>query len=120
MTKPVRFTSYIKGVLAEAYVCAYLMLYGYKIIAQRYKTKLGEIDIIAKKGDITAFIEVKMRKDRTAALEAVTVRSQKRIIKTAQAYMAKAQGTVVDQYRFDVVVVGLWGKLEHIKNAFIS
>jgi Holliday junction resolvase-like predicted endonuclease len=48
------------------------MLKGYPIVALRYRTKLGEIDRIARKGDLAVFVEVKARCDETGAIDAVS------------------------------------------------
>ena len=95
---------------------------GYKIITTNYTCPLGEIDVIAKDGDVLVFVEIKTRKNRTLAQvkEAVTTRKQRQISKVALAYM-KSHNLWRSKARFDVVAVGLLhGKkeIEIIKDAF--
>jgi putative endonuclease len=62
------------------YIAAlFLMLKGYRIVALRYRTKLGEIDIIARKGDLAVFVEVKARRNEIGAIDAVSYAAQSRI-----------------------------------------
>ncbi len=85
---------------------SYLMKQGYRILKKNYRTKVGEIDLIAEHNNVLVFIEVKSRTD--AALEhpfmAVTPRKQKKIAQTAQSFLV--QNKVGDrEIRFDVVSV---------------
>lgn len=101
----------------ERFAAKYLKKQGYKILSQNYKAKMGEIDIIAKDGDILVFAEVKQRAYDAfgAPREFVTKEKQRKIKNTAQLYMMKSKhkGNV----RFDVVEV-LGKDITHIKNAF--
>ena len=93
---------------------------GYAILARNYRCPAGEIDIIAADGDTTVFIEVKYRSTDTSGYpsEAVTVRKQERIIKTAMAYISdKPQGGI----RFDVAeILAKNGRkyIRYMENAF--
>jgi putative endonuclease len=95
---------------------------GYKIWERNYKTKLGEIDIIAKDKDTVCFIEVKTRlSDRFGSpLESISVSKQKKIIRVALSFL-KENNLLDKKARFDVVsVVYAEGKLnpDLIKQAF--
>ena len=95
---------------------------GYRILTTNYRCPLGEIDVIARDGDVLVFVEIKTRKNKSpgSVKEAVTVRKQRQISKVALAYM-KSQNLWGSKARFDVVAVGLLdGKkeIEIIKNAF--
>ena len=95
---------------------------GYRILTTNYRCHFGEIDVIAKDGDVLVFVEIKTRKNKSldSVKEAVTVRKQRQISKVALAYM-KSQNLWGSKARFDVVAVGLLdGKkeIEIIKNAF--
>jgi len=83
----------------------YLLKQGYQILATNYKTKLGELDIIAEEGDILAFVEVKTRSSRSFGLpqESVNFKKQNKIIRVALQYIKdhKFQGT----WRVDVVAI---------------
>jgi putative endonuclease len=113
-------TSYAKGVLAEKRAVAQLRLHGYKILKERYKTKFGEIDVIAQKGDLIAFIEVKAHQSVEASLYAVTPRTRKRIEQSALWFLSENPEYSDFGMRFDVMVFkggGIWG--EHLDNAWM-
>ena len=95
---------------------------GYRILTTNYRCPLGELDIIAKDGDVLVFVEIKTRKNRSLdrVKEIVNSRKQRQISKVALAYM-KSNNLWGNRARFDVVAVGLFdGKkeIEIIKNAF--
>lgn len=106
----------------EALAVIMLRLKGYKIIKHRFKTKIGEIDIIAQKGradsKVIIFVEVKHRVDLTAALYSVTDVQTRRIEAAAELFMAYAHGLEHCAWRFDIIVTGarLWP--HHIKDAW--
>lgn len=105
------------GLKGEAAARKYLKKQGYKILEKNYKTKFGEIDIIAEKDGTVAFIEVKTRtsEDFGAPREAVDKSRQTRYIRGATAYFC---GREIDcTVRFDVIEV-LNGQINHIENAF--
>ena len=78
-----------KGRLGEDYTAAFLCRHGYEIVSRNYKVRGGEIDIIARKGGIIAFVEVKTRKSSSlvSGFAAVDAVKRQRIIKTAVRYM---------------------------------
>ena len=95
---------------------------GYRILTTNYRCHIGELDIIAKDGDVLVFVEIKTRKNRPLdrVKEIVTERKQRQISKVALAYM-KSHDLWESQARFDVVAVGLFDgrkEIEIIKNAF--
>ncbi len=95
---------------------------GYKILIRNYKTKLGEIDIIAKDKDVFCFVEVKSRDSLGCGLgkEAVTVKKQRQISKSALLFL-KENNLLDKKARFDVVSISnpdLDPESELIKNAF--
>ncbi|MEZ5759409.1 MAG: YraN family protein [Emcibacteraceae bacterium] len=67
MVKPAKKKAYKWGQLAELFASLMLRFKGYSIVARRYKTRVGEIDIIARKGPLTIFCEVKARDDYSKA-----------------------------------------------------
>lgn len=120
-------TNYRRGLVAEWLSVFVLMLKGYRIIKHRYKTKFGEIDLIAAKKGTIVFIEVKWRQTMESGLEAINQKTQQRIINAAKHFMAKQHqmsksgaknSAIVDGYRFDVVVWRSIFHFSHIKNAF--
>ncbi len=90
------------GKLGEQYAAQQLLHKGYSIVAVNYFSRYGEIDIVAIKDDILAFVEVKTRAKSYVAsgLEAVNISKQRKIINTAKLYMAEHQTDL--QPRFDV------------------
>lgn len=108
-----------KGRLAESVACFYLRLKGYKILSTRYKTKMGEVDIIARKSDTIAFIEVKKRPSTDDGLYAVHPRAMTRIKRAAEHYLIHHQKTAQNlQPRFDVIAIAAYHQIKHINNAF--
>ena len=120
-------TSYSKGVLAERHAAKQLELDGYKVVRERYKTKFGEIDIIAVKDGLLAFVEVKAHKSKTDSLYAVTSRTRRRIEQSALWFISEHPEYVDYDMRFDVMVFcgdadalnngGIRG--EHLDNAWM-
>lgn len=95
----------------------YLWRRGYKILERNYKNPFGEVDIIAKKGDVVAFIEVKTRLSDIfgAPSEAVNRERQRRYILAANYYYIGREPDCT--VRFDIIEV-YRGKINHIENAF--
>ena len=95
---------------------------GYRILETNYRCSLGEIDVVAKDGDVLVFVEIKTRKDRSLgeAKEAVHKRKQGQLSRVALAYL-KSNHLLGSKARFDVVAIGVSrGKeeIEIVKNAF--
>ncbi|MBB3311609.1 putative endonuclease [Rhizobium sp. BK196] len=107
-----------RGAAAEYIAAIFLMLKGYRVLAMRYKTKLGEIDIIARKGDLAVFVEVKARSDEMGAIDAVSYASQKRIRAASDFWLARQRDYARLSQRYDIVAI-LPGKLpRHFPDAF--
>ncbi|MDR2685619.1 MAG: YraN family protein [Rickettsiales bacterium] len=98
-------TNYRKGLLAETIATAFLLLKGYTILERRRRGggSLAEIDIIARRGDTIAFIEVKARRTIADGLLAITPHQQQRLRAAAEQYIAKFAPNL--NGRFDVIVV---------------
>jgi putative endonuclease len=94
------------GKLGEELAVAELERLGYAILARRYRTARGEIDIIATEGETLVFVEVKARASAEfgTAAEAVTRRKQLRLIAMAVDYLARA-AVAGRPCRFDVVAI---------------
>ena len=108
----------LKGDAGERKACEYLIKQNYKILITNHRNSGGEIDIIAKQGALTVFVEVKTRTDKTFgfAAEAVDFKKQQKIKTAATLY---AQKYNIEQMRFDVVEVYIKsGEINHIVNAF--
>ena len=94
------------GKQGEDAACAELARRGYAILARRYRTRFGEIDIIARDGDTMVFVEVKARRTKRlgAAAEQIPFRKRRRISAMALDYLAWA-GAIHHRCRFDVVAI---------------
>lgn len=110
--------AYRRGHLAEAAALALLLAKGFRPIARRYKTPLGEIDLIAKRGRTIAFVEVKARPTREEALLSVGRMSERRIIDAADLWLAKHPGAAGLDLRYDMVLVAPWRLPQHLPDAF--
>ncbi|NLL63460.1 MAG: YraN family protein [Ruminococcaceae bacterium] len=109
------------GRKGEELTAKYLQNKNYEIIEKNYSCRFGEIDLIAKKENFICFIEVKTRKQDafTTGFEAITVSKQRKIIKTAQYFLAYNKKYQNLQPRFDCVEVNSKTKrITYIKNAF--
>ncbi len=95
------------GRWGEAQVGEYLHKKGYRLIASGYRCRMGEIDLIAEKGGVLAFVEVKLRKnaDFAAAREQVTPATQQRIRTTAAFFLSEHPEYGEYRCRFDVAEV---------------
>jgi putative endonuclease len=107
-----------RGHLAETVALWFLRLKGYRLLARRFKCGSGEIDLVMRRGGITAFIEVKARNSHDAAVLAVTTRQAKRISAAAAAWMARDARAASGHCRFDIVAVSSNLRPRHIENAF--
>lgn len=114
-----RQETYRRGLIAEGAAKWFLRVKGYRILRQRYKCPLGEIDIIARKGDTIVFVEVKHRQTGDKAREAISPRQQQRITRAAEHFL-KSQGTQHIRCRFDAVLLHPPFGIDHIKNAWGS
>lgn len=101
-------------------VAAILMLYlkGYHIIGRRMRNYAGEIDLIAKRGNTLAFIEVKTRKILDNPGDVLTYHQQQRITRAASLFVAKHRRYADANLRFDLVLVRPFRLPEHIENAW--
>jgi putative endonuclease len=106
------------GVSAERQAAALLLVKGYRVVAHRFRTGVGEVDIVARRGDLLVFVEVKARGRLDDAAEAVTPRQQRRIIAAAEAWLAKHPDDVTRNIRFDVILVAPRRWPRHILGAF--
>jgi putative endonuclease len=109
------------GADSESMAVTFLKENGYKIIERNYRTKIGEIDIIAKDGDTIVFIEVKARKSRAYNPKEAVTSSKKRKISMVALYYLKSTRQINTRARFDVVAIDSAkksGAVEIIKNAF--
>jgi putative endonuclease len=106
------------GRAGENVVARMLEQKGATILARNYRSKYGEIDIIAQKGDTIAFVEVKRRVKHYFALSSViTEQKQQKIAKTARFFIIN-HPTITCSYRFDVALIEEDAEVVYIENAF--
>lgn len=103
----------------EGKACEYLKGNGYEILCRNFRSKKGEIDIIALDNDVLVFVEVKFRQSNTYGYssEAVNLKKQTVIYRVAEGYLSYNKQYEGMTCRFDVVGFDN-GKITHIKNAF--
>lgn len=102
---PKRVAAFRAGLAAESMAAALLIAKGYRILARRFRTPHGEIDLVARRRNLLAFIEVKARGSLDDAAHAVTPHQQQRIIAAAQAWMMAHPEHDGFDMRFDVILI---------------
>jgi putative endonuclease len=125
MMKNERRRAWERGRAAERLAILALRLSGYRILARNLKlgpvnAGLGEIDIVASRGRVIAFIEVKSRADWGLAAESILVRQRQRIVRAASAFLAARPQFAGHQARFDVMLVVPWRWPRHVLNSWRS
>jgi putative endonuclease len=118
VASPERVAAFRTGLSAESRAAAYLIAKGYRILARRFRTLHGEIDIVARRRNLIAFVEVKARASLDEAAFAVTPRQQARIINAAQAWLAAHPEHAEFELRFDVVLIAPRHLPRHLLAAF--
>lgn len=113
-----RAQSYRKGHVAEALAALLLTAKGYRILARRFRSPMGEIDLIAKRGHRIAFVEVKARATWQDGAWSVGPRQQARIARAAEAWRKRNPRLAAHEMSFDVVLVAPRRLPRHIAHAF--
>ena len=111
--------SYRFGLVAEKIAMLLLRFKGYQILHSRYKTKVGEIDIVASKSKEIIFIEVKARRSSFLIEEVLSSRQINRIKRAAEIFFSRNKRFDDYNWRFDFVEVRKFFRIKHHKN-FIS
>jgi putative endonuclease len=115
---PERIAAFNTGLSAESRAAALLLAKGYRILARRFRTPHGEIDIVARKRNLIAFVEVKARASLDEAAYSVTPRQQNRISNAAQAWLMTHPEHAEFDMRFDVVLIAPRHLPRHLLAAF--
>ncbi len=107
-----------RGRSAERLAALYLRLKGYRVLARRFKSPVGEIDLVMRRGGTIAFVEVKNRADFDTAALAVTPFARRRLLRAAEAYIGRHPHLAGMTLRLDVVLIvpGRWPR--HMVDAF--
>ena len=103
---------------AEAAAEAALVADGWQVLARRVRTAAGELDLVAERAGLLAFIEVKARPSLSEAAFALGTRQRARLIAAAEAWLAGNPGHGAAGMRFDVLLVAADGKVRRIADAF--
>jgi putative endonuclease len=107
-----------QGRRAEAFAALLLQLQLYRIVERRFKTPVGEIDLIAEHFGTTVFIEVKARGRADGAGEALLKVNRRRLVRAAGYYLAKHPRLAATPLRFDVIFLAPRSWPRHLKGAF--
>jgi putative endonuclease len=118
--RPAPKSSYAIGIAAELSARELLESKSYHILAQRYKTKAGEIDLVARRGDHLAFVEVKRRKTHDEAAWAIAPRQQARIALAAEVFLGEHGALAQCSASFDVILISPTQGCAHIEQAFLA
>lgn len=113
-----RRAAFRRGLRAEAAAAWYLRLKGYRILARRFRCPVGEVDIIAARGRLLCFVEVKARGDLDAAVFAVGGTGRRRIAAAALSWLSRRPDLSGHAWRFDIVAIRPWRLPVHIAAAF--
>ncbi|HEU4358091.1 MAG TPA: YraN family protein [Xanthobacteraceae bacterium] len=116
--RPERQIAFRTGISAESRAAAFLIAKGFRILARRWKSPVGEIDIIARRRSLLIFVEVKARDRLDDAAWSVTDRQRLRIVAAAEAWLARYPDDRIRDMRFDAVLVAPGRIPRHIPSAF--
>jgi putative endonuclease len=116
--RPERVAAFRTGLSAESRAAALLVAKGYRIVSRRFRSPVGEVDIIARRGRTLIFVEVKARSTLDGAAESLRARQQRRIAAAAAAWRAKCPDDIESHIRFDAILVAPGRIPRHIEAAF--
>jgi len=108
----------VSGIDAEALACAALARDGWTVLGQRLRTAAGEIDVVAERAGLVAFVEVKQRATLSVAAYALAPRQRRRLIAAAEILLGENPGWGLEGVRFDVLLVDGAGSVRRITDAF--
>lgn len=117
---PRRLRAFRLGLSAETRAAWWLRLKGYRILGRRVRLSRGEIDLIARRGQVVAFVEVKARATVDAAIEAVTPATRRRIAAAAHQWLSRNPAYVGFGLRFDIVALAPRRLPHHLVSAFTA
>jgi putative endonuclease len=116
--QPERQVAFRVGISAESRAAALLIAKGFRILARRFRSPVGEIDIVARRRHLLIFVEVKARERLDDAAWSVTERQRARIIAAAEAWLADHPDPSIQDIRFDAMLVAPGRMPQHIPAAF--
>jgi putative endonuclease len=107
-----------KGRAAETLAALFLRLKGYRVVARRFRTPVGEIDLVMQRASTLVFVEVKKRAFADDAVLAVTPAARQRLVRAAEAFLGRHPEAAALTLRFDVVALAPRSWPRHIVDAF--
>jgi putative endonuclease len=116
--RPEKIAAFRVGISAESRAAAFLIAKGFRILARRWKSPVGEIDIVARRRALLVFAEVKARDDLDEAAYSLQPRQQRRIAAAAEVWLAAHPDGSVRDIRFDAILVAPGKMPRHIPGAF--
>ncbi len=116
--RPERQAAFRVGISAESRAAAFLVAKGFRILARRWRSPLGEIDIVARRRQLLVFVEVKARATIDEAAEAVNERQRRRIAAAAEVWLAANPDKKIVDIRFDAILVAPGKIPRHVPAAF--
>jgi putative endonuclease len=105
------------GHFAESWAAWHLRIKGYRILAMRWRARLGEIDVIAQRGRLIIFVEVKARQVEADALSAISVAKREKLAKAVRQWISTYERPGIS-YRIDAVLIRPFRWPRHIENLF--
>ncbi|MEM8785091.1 MAG: YraN family protein [Pseudomonadota bacterium] len=116
-----RRRAYRSGLRGEWIAIGYYLLRGYWPLARRYKTPVGEVDLVVQRGRRIVFVEVKVRQSGSSdALAAISPKQQARISRAALHFLTIRKVPTTMDKRFDVLVIGGTLQVIHTPNAWFA
>lgn len=115
---PERLRAESFGRRGEELAALYLRSKLYRIVAKRFKTPVGEIDLIVDRFGTLVFVEVKTRRRRGDELDALLHVNKRRLVRAAQFYLMRNPHLAETPLRFDVIFLAPFSLPRHVKNAF--
>jgi putative endonuclease len=113
-----RVAAFRLGLSAESRAALLLIAKSYRILARRFKTPFGEIDIVARRRNDLVFVEVKARERIDDAAEAISERGKRRILAAAEFWLARHPNDARCTIRFDAILIAPGRLPRHLVNAF--
>jgi len=107
-----------RGHVSEYLAALYLLFKGYRILKFRYRTRFGEIDIVARKNTLVLFVEVKARAREADAIDAVGYGAQRRIRAASDIWLSRRRDAHLLSCRYDIIAVLPWRLPRHFPDAF--
>jgi putative endonuclease len=110
--------AHLYGLKAESVAAWLLRLKGYSILAQRFAVSGGEIDLVARRGGVIAFVEVKARADLEAAAFAISATKRRRVARAARVWLARNPWAAGMTLRGDAVFIAPRSLPRHAPSAY--